>query len=61
MTRYVAIRKPPKTSGDWEDQPPIAAATTVYEAEEQPQDTGLVDMHGTRLYRVNDKLKMGSL
>ena len=57
--KYVAIHRPARASGDWEDQPPIAAATTVYEREDEPEQTGLVDMHGTPLYRVKDKTKMG--
>lgn len=58
--KYIAIPQRPK-SGDWEDQPPVVQATTVYEADDQPVDTGLVDMNGTRLYRVADKIKMGFL
>ena len=59
--RYVAIHKPVRASDSWEDQPPIAAATTVYESEEGPIDTGLIDVTGTKLYRVKDRVKMGYL
>ena len=65
MTKYVAIvtkpRSSPRMSEDWEQQPPVVQATTVYEPEDGPIDTGLVDQHGTRLYRVKDKIKMGFL
>lgn len=57
MTRYVAIK--PKAYSDWMDQPPIAAATTIYEQEDKPEETGLLDANGTPLYRVRDKIKMG--
>jgi hypothetical protein len=55
--RYVAIK--PKAYSDFMDQPPIASATTVYETDDKPEETGLFDMHGTPLYRIKDKLKMG--
>jgi hypothetical protein len=58
MMRYIAMRTAPK-SGDWEDQPPIAAATTIYEPDDAPINTGLLDVNGTPLYRLNDKMKMG--
>lgn len=61
MTRYIAIPQRPKASDDWEDRPPVAAATTVYEREEEPEKTGLLDVNGTPLYRVKDKIKMGFL
>lgn len=56
---YIAIRQFKPKAGDWEDQPPIGAATTVYEREDAPEDTGLVDANGTKLYRVRDRVKMG--
>jgi hypothetical protein len=56
--KYVALSRP-KASEYWEDQPPIAAATTVYEPSEEPIDTGLFDATGTKLYRVRDRVKMG--
>lgn len=60
MTRYVALT-PPKGSEDWETQPPIAAANTVYEPDDAPIETGLLDATGTKLYRIRDRLKMGYL
>lgn len=56
--KYVAIHRP-KASDDWESQPPIGAATTIYERDDAPEDTGLLDATGTRLYRVRDKVKVG--
>ncbi len=61
MTRYIAIPQRPKAYESWEDQPPIAAASTVYEQDDRPEETGLVDAHGVPLYRVRDKIKMGFL
>ncbi len=57
--KYVAIHRPVRASDDWDNQPPIAAATTVYEAEDAPVETGLVDATGTKLYRVKDKVRVG--
>jgi hypothetical protein len=56
--KYVAIQNRPR-AGDWEDQPPIGAATTVYETEVSPVKTGLLDASGIPLYRVSDRIKMG--
>lgn len=59
--KYVAIRNRPKASDDWSDQPPVVQATTVYEPDDRPEETGLLDATGTPLYRVRDKIKMGFL
>lgn len=32
---------------------------TVYEAAPEPQDTGVLDANGTRLYRVEDREPIG--
>ena len=62
MTRYVALpQAPAKSSEDWENQPPVAAANTVYEQDDAPIETGLLDANGTKLYRIRDRLKMGYL
>lgn len=58
--KYVAMTRRPRASGNWVDQPPIAAATTVYEADDDsPQETGLLDVTGTPLYRMPDKKRIG--
>ena len=58
--KYIAVSNP-KAYEDWESQKPIGAANTVYEREESPIDTGLVDHNGVRLFRVMPKAKMGYL
>lgn len=59
MTRYIAIKHRPKSWDGWEDQPPIVQATTIYEADDKPEETGLVDANGTPLYRVKERAKLG--
>ena len=57
--KYVAIHRP---RNDWfEEERPMTVQTsmTVYERDDEPQDTGLLDANGTKLYRVSDKQKMG--
>ena len=49
--RYVSIAN----VGEW-DQP---AADTVYEAEQKPEKTGLLDQYGTPLYRMPEKKQIG--
>lgn len=61
MTRYVAIPNRPKASDDWENRSPIVNATTIYESEDEPERTGLLNADGTPLYRVKDKIKIGYL
>jgi len=58
--RYVSIARPPKASDDWQDQPPVVQATTVYESDE-PQATGVLDSNGTPIYRLPERSKMGYL
>lgn len=36
----------------WSDDTPMTNTITVYEAESQPEDTGLLDANGTPLYRM---------
>lgn len=55
--RYVALPSPPKAS--WEEHERHLPSLTVYETEERPIDTGLLDATGTKLYRVRDRIKMG--
>lgn len=59
--RYVALKHPPKAT--WQDDRPVTvdSSMTIYEADDTPQDTGLLNSDGTRLYRVPDPKKIGFL
>jgi hypothetical protein len=60
MTRYVAIAQRPRAQWDiWEKPATVTTSMTVYEADDKPEDTGLLDYNGTPLYRVRDRTKMG--
>ena len=55
------VRRP---RADWfENEKPVTVQTsmTIYERDEQPEDTGLLDQHGTPLYRMPDKRRVGYL
>lgn len=47
---YVPVAR--RTSQCWDDDAPVIAGTTVYEPDDAPVDTGLLDQHGVPLYRV---------
>jgi len=52
----------PKAHWDiWEKPATIDTTMTVYEREEEPEDTGLLDETGTPLYRMPEKRKIGYL
>lgn len=55
--RYVAIPKRPR-SGDYFDEGPLLEGRTVYVSDE-PVDTGLLDATGTKLYRVDERVRAG--
>ena len=55
--RYVPLLTPPKAH--WADDAPMVRDLTVYEPGDEPQDTGLLDVRGVKLYRVREKIKMG--
>jgi len=55
--KYVAIPRRPR-SGDYFDEGPILEGRTVY-IESDPIDTGLLDVNGTRLYRVEERIELG--
>lgn len=60
MTRYVAIR--PRSQWDiWDRPAPVQTTMTVYETDNEPEKTGLLDANGTPLYRVQDRQKVGYL
>jgi len=47
---------------DWEDMDPVLPALQVYEPEDTPIDTGLLDAQGVKLYRPHPaKPRMGFL
>lgn len=55
--RYISV-----PNAQWElwDRPATVQSTmTVYEQEDKPTDTGLVDATGTRLYRISERIKIG--
>lgn len=53
--RYVTIRPNSK----WDEDVPLLPALNVYEPEDKPIETGLLDSNGTKLYRVRERIKMG--
>jgi len=63
MTRYIAIpRSHPKSivSDDWVNWGgTLLTNVTVHDRDEVPVKTGLVDAHGTDLYRLPQPRKIG--
>lgn len=60
--KYVPMTRRPKAHWDiWEKPATIDTTMTVYEREEEPEDTGLLDETGTPLYRMPEKRKIGYL
>lgn len=59
MTRkYVAIpKKPPRA--DWCDDYSLVPDLTVYEPDDTPEDTGLVDKRGTPIMAYTERRKIG--
>lgn len=57
MTRYIAIAKPLCT--DWDDHQERLVGQSVIVEDDQPVDTGLVDVTGTRIYRASDRIPVG--
>jgi hypothetical protein len=56
MTRYVSIRG---VFVDNSDERPGLTADTVFEADDSPQKTGLLDVNGTPIFRVKERATMG--
>jgi hypothetical protein len=56
MTRYVSIRG---VFVDNSDERPVLTADTVFEADDSPQKTGLLDVNGTPIFRVKERATMG--
>ncbi len=44
---------------DWWDRGPLLPSLTVYEDDETPRDTGLVDQRGCSIYSFTEKAPMG--
>lgn len=54
--RYVTAVRP---TAHWADDAPMIPALTVFEAEDRPEPTGLLDPQGAPIYRVRERIKMG--
>jgi hypothetical protein len=58
MTRYRYVSRPRAWQDDyggWQDRP----TATVYEPDDAPQETGLLDALGNPLFRVVDRAPLG--
>lgn len=55
MRRYVA--RP--TSREWWDDEPMLPHLTVYEPDDRPRETGLLDQHGNELVSVPERRPIG--
>lgn len=58
MDRYVSLRTAPR-SGHWSDDVPMIRDLTVFETQDEPARTGLLDARGVPIYRVRERIKMG--
>lgn len=56
---YVTLANRPRSEDDYIINDEIERNLTVYEAEPKPQETGLLDKHGTPLYAVCDRAPIG--
>lgn len=60
MPRYIAMARRPKAYEDeWHDGSEGLTTITVHESDDGPQDTGLLDAHGTPLFRMSDRQPIG--
>lgn len=59
MTCYVALARKPRAWASDQEQMGERPTSIVHEADKTPEPTGLVDVHGTPLYRVAETIKMG--
>lgn len=58
MPRYVTRDAPP--AAYYDDETPLLGSTiTVYAEEREPVRTGLVDQHGTPIFRVPERIPFG--
>ena len=61
-TRYVALTRRPSPVRSWDLEPEDerqSIAITVHEPERNPVDTGILDQHGTTIYRVDEPEPIG--
>lgn len=58
MTRYAYVTKPRSW---WSDEPALAdvSTRTVIMDDDEPERTGLLDQHGTPIYRVRERIPFG--
>ncbi len=63
MSRYAALNRPRHPRSDafddgvwWDDS---CGSIDVYEADRRPVDTGLLDHHGTPIYRLPEPRRIG--
>lgn len=61
MPTYKAINRPRSQWDIWERPATVQTSMTVYERDDEPENTGLVDANGTPLYRMPEKRKIGFL
>ena len=57
--KYVSKRTPPKNNGWYEADATDSLAKTVFEAEPECVDTGLLDANGCSIYRVSEMDPIG--
>lgn len=57
--RYVAMARPPRAWVSAHEVPEDRPSCTVWEADREPLDTGLLDELGVRIFRVDDKPPIG--
>lgn len=58
--KYVAIARPKGWANNWDyGAAPSQPTVTVFDREQQPQETGLLDANGTKLFRVEDREPIG--
>jgi hypothetical protein len=58
--QYVPFSRPPAAWESWEDEIAEPRVTiSVIDDSDAPQPTGLVDQHGTPLYRIASRARCG--
>lgn len=58
MKRYVTMPRA-RVRAEYDDDVPLLPSLTVYEADNSPVDTGLVDHHGDPIMAVYDRSPIG--
>lgn len=57
--KYVAIARPKAWVNSYNETIGGQPTVTVFDREQQPQETGLLDANGTKLFRVEDREPIG--